>query len=512
MRISSNLFFQTGLNSINAQQSDLVHLYKQVGSGKRMVTPSDDPLAAAQAINISQTLAMGERYAANRNVAMRSLGMEENVLNTVTIQLQDVKTRLVEAGNGTMSSVDRNALADVLALARENLLNLANSTDGNGQYIFSGSLGNTAPFTAEGAYQGDNRQRLIQVDQTRQLPSSDIGVDVFSRAAPGNVGYVFVPGRDSITGEASNTGTASIVSYSITNATGVAAGRKVAVEFVPSDLLDPADTIRYEVTVALDGGEKLTYQQTATVPADGQKVSLLDAGLGFTVEMTGVPALGDRFEIVPMHSPQYSLSGDLADKVYSVSGYKGAETFVLTYDAVANKFTGPDGSVATVTHDPDTSRYTVEVGGVVIELRELPAADATLTVKPGVGSQVYEDLNMFKALDDVIKALQNPGATEADNVNLQNALNSALQRIDVIYNNVLSVRASAGTRMNEVEALNSNGATRILDYKKQLSDLEDLDYYSAITQLTLRSTALEAAAMAFQKIQNTSLFNLNARG
>src|SRR5690606_11619553 len=102
---------------------------------KRMVTPSDDPLAASQAINVSQTLAMSERYAANRKVASMNLGMEENVLNTVTLQLQDVKTRLVEAGNGTLSSADRNVLAEVLELARQNLIDLANSTDGNGQYL-----------------------------------------------------------------------------------------------------------------------------------------------------------------------------------------------------------------------------------------------------------------------------------------------------------------------------------------------------------------------------------------
>src|SRR5690606_19899744 len=127
------------------------------------------------------------------SVATRSLAMEENVLNSVTLQLQDVKTRLVEAGNGTLSSVDRNALAEVLSLARESLLNLANSTDGNGQYLFSGSQGNKAPFLTDGRYVGDTMQRLIQVDQTRQLSSSDIGSDVFSRAAPGNVGYVFIP-------------------------------------------------------------------------------------------------------------------------------------------------------------------------------------------------------------------------------------------------------------------------------------------------------------------------------
>src|SRR5690606_32722819 len=102
MRISSTLFFQTGLNSINAQQSDLMHLYQQVGSGQRMVTPADDPLAAAQAINISQAQTMNKRFADNREVANRNLGIEDNTLQSVTLLLQDLKTQLVSAGNGTM--------------------------------------------------------------------------------------------------------------------------------------------------------------------------------------------------------------------------------------------------------------------------------------------------------------------------------------------------------------------------------------------------------------------------
>lgn len=309
MRISSNLFFQTGVNSINAQQSDLVHLYKQVGSGKRMVTPSDDPLAAAKAINVSQTLAMSERYAANRAVATRNLGMQENILNSVTLQLQDVKTRLVEAGNGTISDIDRLALAEVLETTREGLVNLANSTDGNGQYLFSGAAGGTEPFaydpvTQTWKYQGSDDERLVQVDQTRQMNSADTGLKIFSH----------------------------------------------------------------------------------------------------------------------------------------------------------------DGT---------------------------------------------DDSNLFNVLDKVIAALRQPHVDADAADDFRTALDSAMVDVDKIYNNVLSVRSSGGTRMNELSALDSSGSSRILDYKKQLSELEDLDYYTAITQLQLRTTALEAASAAFTKIQNTSLFNLN---
>src|SRR5690606_38084510 len=260
MRISSNLFFQTGLNSINAQQADLVHLYKQVGSGQRMVAPSDDPLAAAQAINVSQTLAMSERYAANRQVANQNLGMEENILNTVTLQLQDVKTRLVEAGNGTMSAVDRATLADVLELARESLMTLANSTDGNGQYLFSGAKGNTAPFNPDGSYAGDSLQRLIQVDQTRQLASADVGSDIFSRAAPGTVGYVTVPGS-------ANTGTAAVTAYDMTNNAGLAAGRSVQIEFI--DSTTTPGKLAYKVSIPTEAGTTLKYEFDFPTNADG---------------------------------------------------------------------------------------------------------------------------------------------------------------------------------------------------------------------------------------------------
>src|SRR5690554_5037001 len=304
MRISSNLFFQTGLNSINAQQADLVHLYRQVGSGKRMVTPSDDPLAAAQAINVSQTLAMSERYAANRQVASQNLGMQDNILGTVTLQLQDVKTRLVEAGNGTMSDVDRNMLAEVLQGARDSLLNLANSTDGNGQYLFSGSKGNSAPFTDAGVYVGDSSQRLVQVDQTRRIAAADLGIDIFSRAAPGTVGFVTIPGTD-------NPGTGVFGKTVITNAQGSAMGKTVEITFT--------NETEYEVKlggVQVDDGA--TPPAAAVFTYTGPSGKLLGGAFGVELDFSGVPADGATFTLVPQSS-SYSVAKDSTMSVANVT-------------------------------------------------------------------------------------------------------------------------------------------------------------------------------------------------
>lgn len=114
MRISSSLFFQNGLSTINTQQGDLMHLFQQLGSGRRLVTPADDPLAAAQAINIGQAQALNQRHAENRAVLKTSLAAEDGALDSATLLLQDLKTRLVEAGNGTLSDSDRASLAEVL--------------------------------------------------------------------------------------------------------------------------------------------------------------------------------------------------------------------------------------------------------------------------------------------------------------------------------------------------------------------------------------------------------------
>ncbi len=495
MRISSNLFFKTGLNSINAQQADLVHLYKQVGSGKRMVTPSDDPLAAAQAINVSQTLAMTERYAANRQVAMQSLGMQENVLSNVTLQLQDIKTRLVEVGNGSLSDVDRAALAEVLQGSRDALLNLANSTDGNGQYMFSGSRGNRAAFSENGTYIGDSSHRLVQVDQTRRMAGVDLGSDIFNRAAPGATGFVMTPG-------AANGGTGAFGNVVVTDPQGTAAGKKVEIAFT-------SDT---DYTVTVDG-VAVPGPHVYTNPG-----KLLEGlGLGVEVAFSGTPVANDTFTLTPLSS-SYSIAGDSTMAVANVTGFTSTQAVSVEYDGTAYTARAADGTPlnVAVTASPDGRPELVIDDGTnqvgTIALYGEPTAGSFVTIEPGSGSVSRDDLNVFAALDEVIAVLKSPASDAVASTKFRNALNSAMQRVDVTYDNVLSVRASAGTRMNELDALSANGSSRILEYKGQLSQLEDVDYHTAITQLTLRTTALEAAAMAFQKIQNTSLFNINARG
>ena len=83
----------------------------------------------------------------------------------------------------------------------------------------------------------------------------------------------------------------------------------------------------------------------------------------------------------------------------------------------------------------------------------------------------------------------------------QNTLTSSLD-------NVLTIRASVGSRLNELDTLDTVGANKTLNYKAATSTLLDLDYNDAMSEYSLRSVGLQAAQKAFVSIQGMSLFKL----
>lgn len=518
MRISSTQFFQTGVTAINTQQSDLLHLYQQIGSGQRMVTPADDPLAASQAINLSQSQTLNKRYAENRQVVQRGLGVAENTLTDTSMLLQDIKTRLVEASNGTLSDTDRSTLAAVLKDSREALLGLANAKDGSGQYLFSGAKGDTPPYqdiNGRVEYKGDLGQRKVQADATRQIAAGDVGSDIFERASPGTSLY--------LTRAGANTGTGTVGAPSITDPAGENIGKTFEIRF-----LTPT-TYVIDATDASGQTETLQQQPSNTPFAyDPQSTRQIEIPGGVLVKFEGEPAAGDSFFVEPAVTPDVIASADPGSSLtvgearvvdYSVANADYVYELEFGTDpANPNNYTVKvfDGAGDLVSEHPDQlfvpgRENTLSLPyGMQLKLSGAPTAGETVQVA-SVDSGLKTNLNIFDAIDDVIKALETPVANNpAKAAELRNTLATAMQRVDLTHDNVLTVRASIGARMNELDAMDANGNQRDLGYSKELSRLEDLDYYTAITQLQLRSSALEAASLAFRKIQSLSLFNIGS--
>ena len=194
MRISSGAIYETNVSSLNQQQGKLLHTQQQVASGRRVLTPADDPFASARALEVSQSDAANTQFTTNRNAAKHSTAMAESILQSVTSLLQDVRTATVGDGSGVLTTPDKKALAEDLNGRLEELIGLANSTDGLGNYLFSGYQGRTLPFVKSASgiyYAADDGQRKIQVDSSRQLATSDSGADIFMRIKNGNGKFSF---------------------------------------------------------------------------------------------------------------------------------------------------------------------------------------------------------------------------------------------------------------------------------------------------------------------------------
>ena len=84
---------------------------------------------------------------------------------------------------------------------------------------------------------------------------------------------------------------------------------------------------------------------------------------------------------------------------------------------------------------------------------------------------------------------------------------AAIQNLDANLGQINKVRTDLGARLNRVEEQITLNDTFNLQVESTISNLEDLDFATAITELNLQLVALEAAQQSYVKTQNLSLFN-----
>ncbi|MCR6467046.1 flagellar hook-associated protein FlgL [Enterobacter sp. HG048] len=316
MRISTQMMYEQNMRGITDSQSRWLNYGEQMSTGKRVNRPSDDPIAASQAIVLSQSQSQNSQFALARTFATQKVSLEDNVLTQVNTAISSVREKLVYASNGTLNDDDRLALATDIQGIRDQLMNLANTTDGNGRFIFAGYKTESAPFdSVTGDYRGGAEAITQQVDTARNMAISHTGQQIF----------------ESITSNA----------------------------------------------------EQL----------------------------------------------------------------------------------------------------------------------------PGGG---YGETNMFKILDSAVAALKTPIENDPAAAAVQNQVIANAQiGIQNTENNILTVVADVGTKMNELEKLDTLGDDRALGQTKQMSDLVDVDWNEAISSYTMQQAALQASYKAFSDMQGMSLFQLN---
>ena len=309
MRLSTSMLFERGMTGVQRQLSEQVALQEKIASGKRLLKPSDDPVAAAAAINIEQAKGINKQYSTNSANAEAALVLEEAALGDATRVLQDIKTLTVKAGNASLQNADRASLAIEMQALYDQLMGVANRTDGKGTYLFSGYQGATQPFieSAPGVvtYAGDEGQRLVQIGAQRRIAVGDSGADVFQRVREGNGTFVTTP-------NAANAGTGVVGAGTLRD---------------PAAWANPANSRDYDVVFHVGSGvlPVTTYDivdnvnnvsmLTGLPPAAGPHARTYTSGAeivlsrqagdpsaapfdaGIAIDLTGAPATGDTFAI-----------------------------------------------------------------------------------------------------------------------------------------------------------------------------------------------------------------------
>ncbi len=182
MRISTQMMYQQNMRGVTNAQTEWLGYGEQMATGKRVNKASDDPIAAAQAVVLSQAQAENSQYTMARTFATQRVSLESSVLSQATTAIQTAQEKIVQAGNGTLSDDDRASLATDLQGIRDQLLNLANSTDGNGRFIFAGFKTDAAPFSGTPGnivYKGGAEQITQKVDSAREMVIGHTGDSVF---------------------------------------------------------------------------------------------------------------------------------------------------------------------------------------------------------------------------------------------------------------------------------------------------------------------------------------------
>lgn len=276
MRVSTRGAFLHGLSAMQRLQSALDITQRQISSGRRILTPSDDPIAASRALEIRESIGRLGQFDRNANIATNRLAQEESSLNSVNNVLQRVRELTLQANNATQSDESRGLIAIEMRQRLGELVQLANHQDGNGGFLFAGALEDVQPVTQSGAsfsYNGDQTQSFIQIGEGRQVADGDSGASIFFAIRNGN-------GDFSSSAALGNTGTGILGLGSVTDPTAWTPDQ-YTIRFIDSSNYEVLDSSAAIVSTG-------TYQPGDTIAFGGIEFSL-----------QGQPLGGDQFQVAP---------------------------------------------------------------------------------------------------------------------------------------------------------------------------------------------------------------------
>lgn len=502
MRISTPVFYQRSVTGMLDQQGSLSKQNQYLSSTKRVLSGADDPVAIATIQRLNQDVSVGEQYLKNADTAESVNSLEEASLTQVTNVLQRTRELIVTAGNDTYNAENRAVIANELEGLLDELVGVANTQDGNNQYIFSGFEVDTKPFQSNEFggidYHGDEGTSAYQVGSGISVQGYDSGRTIFSGIKEGNGTFVSQA-------NANNVGSGVISEGSVIDESAARGfiDQDYAITISQATALDP---IQYSVY----GLDDTAVTGNATVKIS--QVDLNDASIT-NVNPQGVfPATDSAVNIEFIatsnaHEFEIQINGvsSFPASIYDSSQKVPQE---LTINGISIEVDGvPNASdqytmtkyIEPTTYEEGQSIY---FNGIKTELKGEVADLDSFTLRQS------DEKDIFATIQDIINSLNVPGEDNAAKAQRTIGIETALLEIDNGMRIVSYVHMTVGTRLNTIESQRETTLDFNLTNKTTLSSLEDLDMAAAISEFQAQTSMLEISQKTFIQLQSMSLFKL----
>ena len=269
MRVDPN--YITNLTaSLDQSTNEEDTLTSELSSGLRVATLSDDPVAVAQSTLLGNSIAQDDTFVQTASNESSRMQVTDSTLGEVVTQVTSAISTAVSGNNGTLNASDIASVAQQLSGIRDQVLSLAN-TSYQGQYLFGGSQGSTAPFTldtsttpATATYNGDNNVQFIQTPNGQNIQVNLPGSSVFGAAGTGVLGALNQLISDFSGGATTATLTAD--TSALTTALGQLSSQRSTLDSALSRLQSSSTYAQTEVS-------QLTVAQSNLVSADPAAVA-----------------------------------------------------------------------------------------------------------------------------------------------------------------------------------------------------------------------------------------------
>ena len=200
MRVTTNMTAANSIYNLQQNRIKLDSLQEQIASGVKIQSPSDDPIAARQLLDLEEKLKAGEQYLGNINKAKVWLSITDTALGGIADMIRQARSVAANIGSGSNDQITTaNAVSQLTEIKRQ-LVNMANTQLGE-QYIFSGFNDTTAPFAYQApavppaapvpnpAYAGTTDDVNVMIDRgaSSQLAINITGDKVLTNVGPSGI-------------------------------------------------------------------------------------------------------------------------------------------------------------------------------------------------------------------------------------------------------------------------------------------------------------------------------------